>query len=213
MSVQAVLFDLDGTLLDTSYDLFNAVKHTHQALAEPLAKQRIDLYPIYGNGVRAILTATLKRIPSEQECQLCLDYYRNNICKQTQEYTGMRQLLHKLATYPLPWGIVTNKPEKLTHALIQHFNYHQQAACIIGGDTTTEKKPHPKPLLYAAKLIRIKPENCLYIGDNLRDIQAGKAANMITIAASYGFISPHTNMADWQADHIISQTSDILNYV
>ncbi|ODN43662.1 HAD family hydrolase [Piscirickettsia litoralis] len=213
MTAQAVLFDLDGTLLDTSYDLFAAVEHTHQQLGEKLTVKRLDLYPIYGNGVHAILAKTLQRKPSDNECQLCLQYYRENICKNTREYPGISKLLKSLQERALPWGIVTNKPEKLTHSLIKYFNYDQTAACIIGGDTTTERKPHPRPLLYAAELINIKPENCLYIGDNLRDIQAGKAANMKTIAASYGFISPGTDITDWQADYIINQSIDTLSYV
>ena len=125
----------------------------------------------------------------------------------------MLELINTLETRGLPWGIVTNKPHRFTMPLMQALGYAERAACIISGDTCAHAKPHPEPLLHAAKSIKIAPQNCLYLGDDKRDMDAGRAAGMKTLIALFGYIDPKADLKSWQANASIATPLELLTYL
>ena len=186
MEYQALLFDLDGTLLDTADDLgaaLNTVLRNHQ---HPEVSR--DIYrPAASNGAAALLAAGFKESwaqqPQEQLLQELVTQYAANIATHTQCFVGIEQLLIALDNKAIPWGIMTNKPGFLTDPLVKAIPALKNARIVISGDTLAESKPSPLPLLYCAEQMSVDPSRCLYIGDAQRDIQAGKAANMHTATA------------------------------
>ncbi|HFE38142.1 MAG TPA: HAD family hydrolase, partial [Gammaproteobacteria bacterium] len=138
-----------------------------------------------------------------------LDVYLNNIARKTTLFPGIPQLLDTIEQSGLPWGVVTNKPGWLTNPLMAALALKKRAACIVSGDTTDNSKPHPKPLFYACDLAAIAPKQCIYVGDADRDIEAGKAAGMKTVAALFGYISEDDNPLDWKADVYINHPSEL----
>jgi HAD superfamily hydrolase (TIGR01549 family) len=141
--------------------------------------------------------------------QRFLEIYFDNIAHHAQLFPGLDVTMEYLAKYNIPWGIVTNKPQKLTQQLLTHFDFPSPPKTVISGDTFDVRKPHPKPLLMAAKDCHIAPNECLYLGDHPRDIEAGKNAKMITGAALYGYIPPSENSEQWSADHYFATPHDI----
>ena len=203
----AVLFDFDGTLFDTSHDIHAAV---NQLLAEqnkePLGYQHVR--SLINKGAKGILEVTLDN-PEKYKSRVI------EICMQlgfpkTKPFPGIADLLDELDQQNIPWGIVTNRISVLTAPILESAGYHQRAHCLVYGDTTDKIKPHPKPLLHAADLLNKAPSKCVYVGDAITDIQAGKAANMKTIAAAFGFINPAEPVHTWQADHVANTAADIL---
>ena len=128
-------------------------------------------------------------------------------------YPGISQLLTKLNKQKVPWGIVTNKPESITHKLVPYFDELDKCQAIVGGDTLSERKPHPAPLLYACKQMSVSPEQCLYIGDALRDIEAGNSANMYSIIALWGYIADKAHCAQWQANSQVNLPEEIIQFI
>jgi len=215
-SLSCVLFDLDGTLLDTAPDLTTALNQTLEHFHLPtVSVSAITPYISYGAAV--MIEKSLKqRLPEAQKAEMLtwlLDYYEQHIAVFTQPYPGMPELLSILEAKGLPWGVVTNKRERMTHPLMQALGLSERAACIICGDTTAYSKPHPEPMLTACRMIAVAPKECLYIGDAQHDITAGKAANMTTLAASYGYLKPNDQPQDWGADALINHPSDILDWI
>ncbi len=145
--------------------------------------------------------------------QRFLQLYEQNICIDTRLFDGIAELLAALESRGLPWGIVTNKMERFTFPLLGALELDRRAACIVGGDTTARAKPHPDPLLHAAKQIGLPPESCIYVGDDLRDIQAARAAGMRSLAAAYGYLGEEGDPALWQADAVIAHPLEVLNHV
>jgi phosphoglycolate phosphatase len=141
-----------------------------------------------------------------------LDYYENNICVDTDYFVGVESLLLALNQNNIPWGIVTNKPEFLTLQLVTSFPLLQNCAVIISGDTLSERKPHPLPLLHAQEMLALPLPNTWYIGDAERDIQAANAANMVSVIAQYGYVSDVQQTIGWNADLSIHKPSDLLTY-
>lgn len=211
MPIEAVLFDCDGTLLDTAADLTHATNYIRKT--QGLAP--IDLSttrPIAGNGAKALL-ASGGDINESQLNTLSQDlfrHYSNHIYIETCLFDGMAKVLTEIVANGLTWGIVTNRPEYLTHALLDHIALPNLPACIVCGDTLPLAKPHPDPIYHACKLIQVAPENCLYVGDNIRDIQAGNAAGSITVGALYGYLAEGEDVKQWQADYYIKQPSALL---
>lgn len=208
----AILFDLDGTLIDSAPDLAAAV---NQLLIDqgktPVAYEL--LRPVASAGARGLIGAALNIKPDDSRYealrQQFLNNYKKAIAVHTHQFEGISTLLNTLDEEKIQWGIVTNKAEVLTHAIIPHVGL-SHASCIVCGDTTPHSKPHPAPLLEAAKRINVKPEHCWYVGDDLRDIQAGKAAGMRTIAAGWGYCG-NTEPASWQADEILTNPLQIIS--
>lgn len=208
----AVLFDLDGTLLDTAGDLGNALNHVMRQYDRPEVAYR-DYRLIASNGAMGLLKLgfgeELDQIDFAHARKILLDYYASNICHKTLPFDGVSDLLTHLNQINKPWGIVTNKPAALTEKLLAHFPLMANCRSVISGDTLSVSKPHPEPLLLAAKQLQIDPAKALYVGDALRDIQAANAAKMGSVIARYGYIAKDENLAAWQADYIIDSVDEL----
>ncbi len=208
---RAVLFDLDGTLADTAPDLAAAVNkmRTDRGLAETPFEQ---LRPLASAGARGLIGVAFGITPADQSYDAMrtefLDNYAARIAEHTHLFDGMQELLSAIEARGLSWGIVTNKPERFTNALVPLIGLGH-AACVVSGDTTPHPKPHPEPLLEAARRIQLAAESCWYVGDDLRDIQAGKAAGMPTVAAAWGYCG-HTEPQSWEADIIADTPSSLI---
>lgn len=208
---RAVLFDLDGTLADTAPDLAAAVNlmRTQRGLAPTPYEQ---LRPLASAGARGLIGAAFNKTPADAEYDALrtefLDNYAAHIADQTTLFHEVAELLQKLEQQHLLWGIVTNKPALYTDALIPLIGL-AHASCVISGDTTAHAKPHPEPMIEAARRIKLAPHLCWYVGDDLRDIQAGKAAGMPTVAAAWGYCG-NTEPQSWNADYIANTPSDLL---
>lgn len=211
--IKAVFFDLDGTFADTAPDLGAALNHVrglHDLPPLPLETIR----PQASHGARGLLGLGFGISPEDARFtplrEAFLDYYAAHICDHTRLFPGMAQLVESIERKGLPWGIVTNKPHRFTLPLMQALGYAEQAACLVSGDTCAYAKPHPLPLLHAAQLASTEPAHSLFLGDDLRDVQAGRAAGMQTAIARYGYIDPHANLANWQADTIIDNPAELI---
>jgi phosphoglycolate phosphatase len=207
-----VLFDFDGTLADTAPDLAAAAnkQRTRRGL-EPLP---LDAYRAYAShGARGLLKIALDMATDHPDYEDCrrqfLEDYENDMTSQTVLFPGVRELLSKLKENGYTWGIVTNKMEYLALPLVVHLGLAHECAITVGGDTTAHAKPHPAPLLYAAEKTGFEPAQCVYVGDDERDIIAGKAAGMATVAAAYGYCGHHAVTDSWQADIIADTAHDL----
>lgn len=213
MSVQLVLFDLDGTLADTAPDLglaLNLQREKHGMAALPQATIR----PYASHGTPGLLkigfglTRDDAAFASMREEYLAL--YDQVFCSQPALFAGMAQLLDALEAKPLKWGVVTNKPRRFTLPLMQALGLAQRAACIVSGDDCERPKPHPDTLLLAAQQAQISPQHCLYVGDAERDIIAARAADMASVVALYGYLSEADKPDEWGAQHTINAPLKLL---
>jgi 2-phosphoglycolate phosphatase len=209
----AVLFDLDGTFADTAPDLgcaVNAMRSARGLAPVPLA----DTRRVTSLGARGLLGVGFGIGPEHADYLAMRDeflrIYESNLCCDTVLFPGMAELIDRLEQRNITWGIVTNKAERFAKPLMQQLGYATRAACIIGGDTTGHMKPHPAPLLAAATAINIAPQSCVYVGDDERDIQAGRAAGMRTVAVRFGYLNG-SNPEKWAADVIVSTPAEIEN--
>jgi phosphoglycolate phosphatase len=216
VSIQAVLFDLDGTFADTAPDLaaaVNYVRSLHHLPPLPLE----ELRPQASHGSIGLLRRGFGIEPDAPNFnalrEAFLAHYTAHICDQTRLFPGMAELIDTLEQRALPWGIVTNKPHRFTVPLMQALGYADRAACLISGDTCAQSKPHPAPMFRASELMGIAPENCLYLGDDLRDMEAGQAAGMRCIIAGYGYIDARADLDSWHADGNIDSPLALLNHI
>lgn len=207
-----VLFDLDGTLLDTAPDLaaaLNALLARHGRPALPYARIR----PQVSHGGAALVRLGFGIDPRaagfEPLRQALLDLYHANVARETRLFDGMEALLGRIERAGMRWGIVTNKPGWLTAPLLRALGLDQRPACVVSGDTLPERKPHPAPLRHAAALMAGTPSRCLYIGDAARDIAAGRAAGMATLAALYGYIPDDEDPERWGATAAVATPAEI----
>lgn len=209
----AVLFDLDGTLLDTANDLGEALNYVLKNKGLE-AVDREKYRPIASDGAKGLLELGFGEKLSEfdfDELRLeFLNYYEQNIAVHTCLYPGIEDLLSSLDGLDIPWGIVTNKPEYLSKILVPKFPQFDQCKTLIAGDTLPQRKPHPAPILFACKQIDSDPKKCIYVGDAPRDIEAGNSANMYTIIAQWGYILDVNECEHWQADAITLNPLDIM---
>ena len=213
--IEAVLFDLDGTLIDTAPDMGRALNNL--LIEENLAPIPLDIIrPHVSQG--ALVLTRLGFSEQVTECQIeplrlrYLDHYRAIVANDSVLFDCFEQVLARLEDQGIPWGIVTNKPEWLTTPLLEQLALSHRAAVVICGDTLEQRKPHPLPLIVAAETLGIACENCIYIGDDKRDIDAGRAANMKTLIAAYGYINRGTILDEWQAGGIIEHPLDLLSH-
>lgn len=215
MVTKAVLFDLDGTFADTAPDLGYAVNQMRKARNLPPVPEE-KTRPVTSSGARGLLGAGFGITPDHADYLTMRDEFLNlyeaNLCRETRLFNGIPELVEALELRGLAWGIVTNKAERFALPLMKLLGYGTRAACIIGGDTTGKLKPHPAPLYAAARAINIEPAACLYVGDDERDIQAGRAAGMKTIAVSYGYLNG-SNPVSWGADAVIDAPMDALQFI
>ena len=215
-SFSAILFDLDGTLVDTAPDLAFAL--TNLMEEEGLKALPYDMIrPVASHGSAGLLglgfgiSTDHKNYPSLQKRFLQL--YQDNIARETTLFEGMEDVISALEKANITWGIVTNKPAFLTDSLVKKLKLADRASCVVSADTTPFSKPHPAPMLHACEVIQHPPEECIYIGDAARDIEAGKNANMRTVAALYGYLSDQDQPEKWQADASINHPRDILRWI
>ena len=212
--IKAVLFDLDGTLADTAPDLAAALNHTRATRRLPPLPLEV-LRPQASHGSRGLLKVGFNIEPDAPDYNalrdIFLDYYARNICVHTKLFADTADLINALERRNIKWGIVTNKPHRFTLPLMQALGYADRATCLISGDTCAQAKPHPEPLLKASQLMGIAPAQCLYLGDDLRDIQAANAAGMRGIIAGYGYIGTDAQPNSWGAHSIINKPTELLN--
>ena len=214
--IKAVLFDLDGTFADTAPDLAAALNHVRGQCGQPPLPLEI-VRPQASHGARGLLKLGFGIEPEAPDFaalrESFLDYYAAHICTHTRLFPEMAQLVETLEQRKLPWGIVTNKPHRFTIPLMQALGYAQRAACLISGDTCARAKPYPDPLFKASEIMGVAPANCLYLGDDLRDMEAAQAAGMRGIIARYGYIDGQASLDSWPADGDISAPLALLNYI
>ncbi len=210
--IDTVLFDLDGTLLDTHLDLIAALNTVLENHDKPPLSAK-ELRPFVSKGAMVMVCLAFRCNPESDEAGQrwleMLDAYRTDIARHTVLFPGMDQVLEKIEENGWKWGIVTNKPGLYTDLLLSELAMPYRPAAVVSGDTLKVKKPNPEPLLLACSTIGKPASTCVYIGDDERDIIAGKAAGMPTIAASYGYIVDEENPEDWNADAVVSTASEI----
>jgi 2-phosphoglycolate phosphatase len=212
--ISAVLFDLDGTLIDSAPDLAGTGNDMRVARGlEPLAFNAFR--PMVGAGARGMLGVALQKGSADEGFtelrEEFLRRYEQRMTLHTRVFEGVAPVLTALQAHGMPWGIVTNKAQRFTDPLVRALGLHAQAAAVVSGDTTPHAKPHPAPLLEAARLMKLAPERCVYVGDDLRDVQAGQAAGMATVAAAWGYLGVGEPVAAWGADHVIETPNQLLN--
>lgn len=214
--LKAVLFDLDGTLLDTAPDLAWACNTAaSEAGLQALAVE--DLKPLISGGASAMLRHTLAQnghdLPFEPLLERMLALYEENIAVHTRFFDGMDVVLDELERRGLAWGIVTNKVTRFTEPLLRSLGLLERPGCVISGDTCAHSKPHPLPMLEACRRIERAPESCVYLGDARRDIEAGHNAGMSTLAALYGYVPADDPAEDWGAHGLLGQPRDLLGWL
>ena len=212
-NVQAVLFDLDGTLIDSAPDLGAAVDKMRVARGMsslPLSHYR----PMAGAGARGMIGLAFGWTPDHPDYeQLKEEFFVNYtscMTERTLAFDGVPQLIQELVNLKMPWGVVTNKSKRFAEPLTQAMPLFSSAAVLISGDTTPHAKPHPAPLLEAAKRLGIDPRACVYVGDDERDIVAGHAAQMKTVAATYGYLGTQSDVKSWKAHAQIDSPAQLL---
>jgi 2-phosphoglycolate phosphatase len=214
--IRTVLFDLDGTLADTAPDMARALNLLLQEQgSQPLPFDVIR--PNVSHGAAALVRLGFAIDSSNARFESLrrrfLEIYGDNLCRETRLFPGVTQLLEALRVRETNWGIVTNKPAYLTEPLVARLGIAPPPACIVSGDTTRNRKPHPEPMLHACAQTGTAPVHCVYVGDAERDIQAGKQAGMKTLVALFGYIRADEDPASWGADALISAPMEILDWL
>ena len=214
--IKTVLFDLDGTFADTAPDLAAALNHARASRHLPPLPLEV-LRPQASHGSRGLLKVGLGIEPGDPGYDairdIFLDYYEKNICVKSRLFGDTEDLIAGLEQRGIKWGIVTNKPHRYTVPLMRALGYADRAACLVSGDTFAHSKPHPEPLLKACQLIGIAADECVYVGDDLRDMQAANAAGMRGIIAKYGYVSQDASVENWQAHGSIDKPTELLGLI
>lgn len=226
--IQAVLFDLDGTLIDTAPDFIRIIKvmcgkHNHPVPSDEAIRERVSA------GARAmvklIFSEKLQNVSDDDPTLLAyrqefLDTYEADICVDSRVFSGLDSLLLALENAGVPWGIVTNKPRYLAEILLEKLHLTQRCAVLVCPEDVKNTKPNPEPMFLAVKILNKKlglnltPQDCVYVGDHIRDIQAGNNADMLTILAAYGYIPPQdNNLQNWGADIIVDSTNELTDII
>lgn len=204
---EAVLFDLDGTLIDTAPDFHWVINTLLTEEGMPEVSYTF-IRAFVSNGARAMIQAAFNLEENDENFprlhQRMLEIYLGHLAVNSQLFPGLDNCLKWLEEKNIPWGVVTNKPELYTLPVMQGLNLFQKASCIICPDHVEQKKPHPESLFLACKKIGCTPEKSIYVGDHIRDIEAGKNAGMKTIASTYGYLATDEDPTTWQADHYIA---------
>lgn len=214
--ITTVLFDLDGTLVDTAPDMAHSLNLLLQEQGkQPMAHDTIR--PHVSNGSLALVRLgfgdQLGEEKVEQLKQRYLQIYQDNIHINSRLFSGMDKLLEDIESSGKKWGVVTNKPSWLTEPLLQSMGLAERSACMVSGDTTQQRKPHPAPMYHACEIIGVPANECVYIGDAQRDVEAGKNADMKTIIARYGYIGDWEDIESWGADAVIDSPDQISKHI
>ena len=214
--IKAVLFDLDGTLVDTAPDLGYALNLQRARHGLPPLDDVI-IRPQASHGARGLLGVGFDLHPDDPHFahmrEEFLQLYADNICRHSRPFPGILELLAELEARQLKWGVVTNKPARFTEPLMSILDLAERAACIVSGDTCPQPKPHPAPMLAAAELCDATPAQCLYLGDAERDIEAARAAGMPALVAAWGYIDATDQPHTWGAHAEIHHPADTLDYL
>ncbi len=214
--IKAILFDLDGTFADTAPDLAAALNHVRGLYDLPPLPLEA-LRPQASHGSIGLLRRGFDVGPDSPNFsalrEAFLAHYTAHICDRTTLFPGMAQLVDTLDQRGLPWGIVTNKPHRFTLPLMRALGYAERAACLISGDTCARAKPYPDPLLKACEIIGIAAANCIYLGDDLRDMVAAQTAGMRCIIAGYGYIDVQADLDSWRANGNVDSPLALLNHI
>ena len=212
-AIRAVLFDLDGTLIDSAPDLAGAgndMRIARGLLPHPLAHFR----PMVGSGARGMIGRAFDVGPEHESFPALRDEflqrYEVRMTQETQVFPEMRPVLAALQACAIPWGIVTNKAARFSEPLVRALGLLPPAAALVCGDTTPHAKPHPEPLFEAARRVGVLATDCVYVGDDLRDVQAGRAAGMQTVAVAWGYLGAGEPIESWGADHLARTPGDLL---
>ena len=216
LQADAVLFDLDGTLADTAGDLagaLNRVREEHGLPPLPVAALR----PHASSGARGLLGAGMGVKPDdaryEQLRDAFLSFYESALAETTRLFDGIDAVLDGIEARGIRWGIVTNKAQRFTFPLIAALGLRDRASVVVCGDTAARPKPDPAPLIYASEALSLSAERCVYVGDDLRDVQAGNAAGMPTIVAAYGYLGESGDCTGWPATGWIATPPDLLAWL
>ena len=209
----AVLFDLDGTLIDSAPDLAGAGNDMRAARGMPVLP--LDHFrPMVGSGARGMVDRALGVQPQDPTFAALrdefLDRYEGRMTRDTRVFPELLPVLVALRLRAVPWGIVTNKASRFSVPLVRALGLLAEAATLVCGDTTPHAKPHPAPLLEAARRVGVAPGRCIYVGDDLRDMQAGSAAGMPTVAVRWGYLGSGEPIESWGADHVVDSPGDLL---
>ncbi len=211
--VRAVLFDLDGTLIDSAPDLAGAVEDMRAKRGLPALD--LSVYrPMAGAGARGMLGVGFGLAPDDPGFATLREEffqsYERRLTLKTRVFDGVSDVIQRLEQQQLPWGVVTNKASRFTEPLTLAIALFDSASVIISGDSTAYSKPHPEPLLEAARRIGIAPGHCVYVGDDERDIVAGQAAGMNTVAVAYGYLGVQADLHRWGADAVVNYPGQLL---
>jgi 2-phosphoglycolate phosphatase len=214
--LEAVLFDLDGTLADTAPDMALTVNRMRARRGlEPVAAELVR--PHVSNGARGMIGAAFGIAPDHPDFQALreefLELYGENLCVESRLFPGMAELLDELEADGVAWGVVTNKFERFARPLIEGLGLATRSAVIVGGDTCPRPKPFPDPLLFAAAAMGVAPMRTLYVGDDARDVQAARAAGMPVVVAGYGYLGDGPPAISWGADAVLDSAEGIGRWI
>ena len=215
-AVRGVLFDLDGTLIDSAPDLAGAANRLRADHGlEPLPLEM--LRPMVGSGARGMVGVAFGVVPGETQFEPLRDaflaHYEAGLLETTSPFAGVDEMLRALEAAGVPWGIVTNKATRFTTPIVAGLRLVERAAVVVCGDTTPHSKPHPEPLLHAARAMRLEPEDVVYVGDDLRDAQAARAAGMAMVVATWGYLGLGEAVESWGADALLESPAQLLDWL
>lgn len=213
--LDCVLFDLDGTLVDTAPDLIACLNRTLVDFEFPRVVEA-EVRPLISLGALPMIKYAVPTVGDELQLQLLetmLDCYQANIAAHSRFFDGIEEVLANIEAQGLKWGVVTNKRKRFTEPLLDALQLTTRAACIVSGDTTANSKPHPEPMLFACQQAGVDAKNCVYIGDAKHDIAAGKNASMRTLAALYGYLNAGDKPHEWGADAMIEHPRQLLDWI
>ena len=209
---KVVLFDLDGTLVDSAVDLLNALNQIVRTQGKPVL-ELAAIRPVVSKGARAMLAVAFPErddVSREQLLQPFLDRYADAVADHSTPFDGIKEVLFAIEAAGSRWGIVTNKPLYLARGVVESMGWAQRSAVLIGGDSLPNKKPEPDQLLHAAKMLGVSAFDCLYVGDDERDIVAARRAGMASVAALWGYRQAHEDPRDWRPDRCAGMPRDLL---
>lgn len=215
--LNAVLFDLDGTLIDTAPDFIRIIKlmcakHNHPCPTDTAIREQVSagaramVRLMFGDELMNVADTDERMLAYRQEF---LDLYEQDICVDSRLFDGLDDLLNTLENKGVAWGIVTNKPRYLTEQLLDKLDLAKRCAVLVCPDDVTNTKPDPEPMFLACKKLDIDSKNCIYVGDHIRDIQAGQASGMMTVAVGFGYIVPDENPHEWGADKVVETPDEL----